>query len=79
MNFRHYLGEINNAANNGFDVTFLKRHNETKYFFKNNENGFVPLEDVVCKLPMPVKSSSARYANMLSFKVEFNEFNFTVY
>ncbi|CAH1970078.1 unnamed protein product [Acanthoscelides obtectus] len=79
LNFRHYVGEIIHAVNDGIEVTFLKRHKETKYFFKNNENGFVVKADIVCKLPMPAKSNSARYANMVSFQVDLNEFDFTVY
>lgn len=61
---------------NGHDVTFLKRYNSTNKFIDENEMGFVSKEDVL-KLQPPIKSSSARFANMTSFSIDFSDLNFS--
>lgn len=78
LHFRYYVIKIRNEMSGGYGVSFLKRLIATNKFSNENQTGFVSKDDVVYKLPLPIKSNRARFANMTLFLVDFSEFSFTI-
>jgi len=57
----------------GYEVKFLKRHNQTMKFIETDEESYVKSSDIIRKLSKPITSSSARYQNMKSFSTDMSD------
>lgn len=72
-NFRLYIAKVTNQTNAGYDVVFFKRHSQTLKFMETEEESYVSKKDVIRKLSKPLKSSSARFRNMISFSDDLSD------
>ena len=75
-NSRNYVAQIGKLKKKGYHVQFLKRHVQSNRFSISNENAaYLPAEDVVIKLPKPIKDNRIRFKNMIYFNVDLTEFS----
>lgn len=71
--FRLFIAKIGEADNDGYEVQFLKRHSQTTKFVYTDEESYIKQSDIVRKLSQPLKSKSARYANMVYFSTDLTD------
>ena len=73
---KNYVGEITKKVENGYEVTFLKRHVASNRFSLTEEtNVFVPWNDIICQLPHPLEDTRERFKNMYYFNRDLAEFS----
>ena len=72
-NFRLYIAKVTNPTNAGYDVMFFKGHSQAMKFMETEEESYVAKKDVVRKLSKPLKSSSARFKDMISFTTDLSD------
>lgn len=57
----------------GFVGRFFKRHHQTLKFLETDEESLIANKDIICKLSKPIKSSSARYKDMIGFSTDLSD------
>ena len=72
-NFRLYIAKVTNQTNVGYDIMFFRRHSQTMKFMETEEESHVAKKDVVRKLSEPLKSSSTRFKDMISFTNDLSD------
>ncbi|XP_071055885.1 uncharacterized protein [Onthophagus taurus] len=67
VSFRLYVGRIQEADDNGYQVKFFKRRGHNMQFTETEEESYVQQSELCRKLSEPLKHTSSRYNNMLHF------------
>nr|XP_022909548.1 uncharacterized protein LOC111420741 [Onthophagus taurus] len=67
VSFRLYVGRIQEADDNGYQVKFFKRRGHNMQFTETEEESYVQQSELCRKLSEPLKHTSSRYNDMLHF------------
>lgn len=68
---RQYVAQIIKKLNDGYEVKFFSRHASSYRFIESKEEpAFLSFDEVVLRLPPPLKDKRARFLDMLYFNYD---------